>query len=69
MNSCTANCGTQLTPLTKGLPAPASLGTDAVYLAAVLFNIIDEDNYIEDCTTIPHHPERKKHHSTVMGGM
>ena len=50
-------------------PAPASLGTDATYLAADLFNIIDEDNYVEDCTTMPHHTERKKNHGPVMGGM
>ena len=50
-------------------PAPASLGTDAAYLAADLWELIDEDSPVEDCTTMPHHPERKKHNGTVMGGM
>ena len=47
----------------------ASLETDAVYLAADLWKLIDEDEPIEDCTTMPHHPERKKSHGPVMGGM
>ena len=48
---------------------PASLGTGAAYLAADLWELMDEDEPIEDCTTMPHHPERKKHHGPVMGGM
>jgi hypothetical protein len=47
----------------------ASLGTDAAYLVADLWELIDEDEPIEDCTTMPHHPERKKNHGPVMGGM
>ena len=49
--------------------APASLGTGAAYLAADLWELIDEDEPIEDCTTMPHRPERKKHQVPVMGGM
>lgn len=30
---------------------------------------MDEDEPAEDCTTIPHHPERKKHYGPVMGGV
>ena len=30
---------------------------------------MDEDEPVEDCTTIPNHPERKKSHGPVMGGM
>ena len=48
---------------------PASLGTGAAYLAADLWELMDEDEPIEDCTTMPHHPERKKRHGPVMGGM
>ena len=48
---------------------PAALGTGAAYLAADLWELMDEDEPIEDCTTVPHHPERKKHHGPVMGGM
>lgn len=48
---------------------PASLGTGAAYLAADLWELMDEDEPTEDCTTIPHHPERKKNHEPVMGGM
>jgi hypothetical protein len=47
----------------------ASLGTGAAYLAADLWELMDEDEPVEDCTTMPHHPERKKHHGPVMGGM
>ena len=50
-------------------PYSASLGTGAAYLAADLWELMDEDEPIEDCTTMPHHPERKKHHGPVMGGM
>ena len=48
---------------------PAALGTGAAYLAADLWELMDEDEPVEDCTTMPHHPERKKHHGPVMGGM
>ena len=44
------------------------LGTDAVYLAAGLTNIID-DRPVEDSTTKHFRPERKKHHGQSMGGM
>ena len=30
---------------------------------------MDEDEPVEDCTTMPYHSERKKHHGPVMGGM
>ena len=30
---------------------------------------MDEDEPMEDCTTMPHHPERKKNQVPVMGGM
>lgn len=46
-----------------------SLGTGAAYLAADLWELMDEDEPIEDCTTMPHRPERKKNHGPVMGGM
>ena len=48
---------------------PAALGTGAAYLAADLWELMDEDEPIEDCTTMPYHSERKKHHGPVMGGM
>ena len=48
---------------------PAALGTGAAYLAADLWELMDEDEPVEDCTTIPNHPERKKSHGPVMGGM
>ena len=48
---------------------PASLGTGAAYLAADLWELMDEDEPMEDCTTMPHHSERKKHQVPVMGGM
>ena len=47
----------------------ASLGTGAAYLAADLWELMDEDEPIEDCTTMPHRPERKKNYGPVMGGM
>jgi hypothetical protein len=47
----------------------ASLGTDAAYLAADLWELMDEDEPVEDSTTMPHHPERKRNHGPVMGGM
>ncbi|MBQ5657396.1 MAG: relaxase/mobilization nuclease domain-containing protein [Bacteroidaceae bacterium] len=46
-----------------------SLGTGAAYLAADLWELMDEDEPVEDCTTMPYHSERKKHHGPVMGGM
>ena len=48
---------------------PASLGTGAAYLAADLWELMDEDAPMEDCTTMPQHPDRKKHQGPVMGGM
>lgn len=48
---------------------PASLGTGAAYLASDLWELMDEDEPVEDCTTMPNHPERKKNHGPVMGGM
>lgn len=48
---------------------PAALGTGAAYLAADLWELMDEDEPVEDCTTMPQYPERKKHHGPVMGGM
>ena len=30
---------------------------------------MDEDEPVEDCTTMSHHSERKKNHGPVMGGM
>ena len=30
---------------------------------------MDEDEPIEDCTTMPYTPERQKTHGPVMGGM
>ena len=46
-----------------------AVGMDAAYLAADLSGIIEEDNYIEDCTTKHFRPERKKHHGQAVGGM
>ena len=34
-----------------------------------LWELMDEDEPVEDCTTMPLHPERKKHHGPVKGGM
>ena len=48
---------------------PVALGTGAAYLAADLWELMDEEEPIEDCTTMPYHSERKKHHGPVMGGM
>ena len=48
---------------------PVALGTGAAYLAADLWELMDEDEPMEDCTTMPYHSERKKHHGPVMGGM
>ena len=48
---------------------PVALGTGAAYLAADLWELMDEDEPVEDYTTMPHHPERKKHQVPVMGGM
>ena len=48
------------------------LGNDTAYLIADLTNIIDEDAYVEDCTTIHYAPSRKKKEQQsgpVMGGM
>ena len=48
------------------------LGTDTAYFIAGLTNIIDEDAYIEDCTTMNYAPSRKKKEQQsgpVMGGM
>ena len=47
----------------------ASVGTGAAYLAADLWELMDEEETIEDCTTMPYTPERKKNHGPVMGGM
>lgn len=49
----------------SGIAVPdfITLGMDAAYLAADLSNIIEEDNYIEDCTTKHFRPERKKQRS------
>ena len=47
----------------------ASVGTGAAYLAADLWELMDEDEPVEDCTTMPTHPERKKNQVPVMGGM
>ena len=46
-----------------------AVGMDAAYLAADLSSIIEEDNYIDDCTTKHFRPERKKHNSPTMGGL
>ena len=48
------------------------LGNDTAYLIADLTNIIDEDAYVDDCTTIHYAPSRKKKEQEsgpVMGGM
>ena len=48
------------------------LGTDTAYFIADLTNIIDEDAYVEDCTTMHYAPSRKKKEQQsgpVMGGM
>ena len=49
-------------------PDFGSLGTDAAYLAAGLMDL-DNNRHVEDCTTIPIRPERKKHHGQSMDGM
>ncbi|MBO5379610.1 MAG: hypothetical protein J6A90_04715 [Clostridia bacterium] len=49
-----------------------SLGSDTAYFIADLTNIIDEDAYVEDCTTIHYAPSRKKKEQQsgpVMSGM
>lgn len=49
-----------------------SLGSDTAYFIADLTNIIDEDAYVEDCTTMRYTPSRKKKEQQsgpVMGGM
>ena len=48
------------------------LGSDTAYFIADLTNIIDEDAYVEDCTTMHYAPSRKKKEQQsgpVMGGM
>ena len=48
------------------------LGNDTAYFIADLTNIIDEDAYVEDCTTMHYAPSRKKKEQQsgpVMGGM
>ena len=49
--------------------ALSGVGIDAAYLAADLSGIIEEDAYVEDCTTKHFRPERKKRHGQTMGGM
>ena len=49
-----------------------SLGNDTAYFIADLTNIIDEDAYVEDCTTRHYAPSRKKKEQQsgpVMGGI
>lgn len=46
-----------------------SIGTDTAYLVDNIFNIIDEDEPVEDCTTMHCPTERKKNHGPVMSGM
>ncbi len=49
-----------------------SLGSDTALLFANLVNIVDEDAYVEDCTTRHYAPSRKKKEQQsgpVMGGM
>lgn len=49
-----------------------SLGSDTALLFANLLNIVDEDAYVEDCTTRHYAPSRKKKEQQsgpVMGGM
>ncbi len=49
-----------------------SLGSDTAYFIADLTNIIDDDAYVEDCTTVHYAPSRKKKEQQsgpVMGGM
>lgn len=46
-----------------------SIGTDAAYLVGNLFNIVDEEEPVEDCTTKHYSTERKKNHGPVMSGM
>lgn len=45
------------------------VGMGAAYLAADLSGIIEEDNYVEDCTTKPFCPERKNTRGHAMGSM
>ncbi|MBQ3599001.1 MAG: relaxase/mobilization nuclease domain-containing protein [Clostridia bacterium] len=46
-----------------------SIGADTAYLIGNIFNIVDEDEPVEDCTTKHYPTERKKNHSPVMSGM
>ena len=46
-----------------------SIGTDTAYLVGSIFNIVDEDEPVEDCTTKHYSTERKKNHGPVMSGM
>ena len=48
---------------------PTDIGTDIAYLIGDAYNIIDDDDEVEDCTTIPDRPERKNTRGPVMGGM
>ena len=45
------------------------VGLGAAYLAADLSGIIEEDNYVEDCTTKPFCPERKNTRGHAMDSM
>ena len=48
------------------------LGSDTAYFIADLTNIIDDDAFVEDCTTVHYAPSRKKKEQQsgpVMGGM
>ena len=49
-----------------------SFGSNTAYLIAGLTNIIDEDAFVEDCTTMNYAPNRKKKEQQsgpIMGGM
>jgi len=46
-----------------------SIGADTAYLVGNIFNIVDEDEPVEDCTTKHYPTERKKNHGPVMSGM
>lgn len=46
-----------------------SIGADTAYLVGNIFNIVDEGEPVEDCTTKHSPTERKKNHGPVMSGM
>ena len=46
-----------------------SVGTDTAYLIGDIGNLIDEDAFVEDCTTMHQTRRQKKNTGPVMGGM